>query len=315
MSNALVTNQKEQIRQLLDSEANIGIIVGENQNIDTMAAALGLYLSLLQNGKNVQIVSKKDPTVELSNLVGIDKVAKSFEGTTKIFTISVPYREGEIEKVSYNIESDRLNVNLFAENAGIMLDEKDIKYIRHGSSPSLIFTIGVLNETEIENFLDTKAAKIIHIGKDSSRLLAGDVFIADQSFSSLSEIVTQIIIELHLAYDFDSFQNLMDGITYATRNFTLQNTSPYAFEAAGFLMQSGARRKDRNERTRKEEGRQNFPNEEHFLKQKNEEEEKLSKPQNFTETQVNDKTPDFPPSQIPDDWFLPKVFKGSKKGN
>ena len=93
MGSALITNQKEQIKEIIDSSESIGIVVSENQDIDIVAAALGLYLVLKSNGKNVQVVSKKEPTVEVSNLVGIDKVSKSFAGSTKILTISVPYRE------------------------------------------------------------------------------------------------------------------------------------------------------------------------------------------------------------------------------
>ena len=242
---ALITNQREQIRELIDSAESIGIVISENQNIDTAAAALGLYLVLVSQGKNVQVISKKEPTVEISNLVGVDRIRKAFEGKTSLLTISVPYREGEIEKVSYNIEDTRLNVNLFAETTGITFSEKDIEYIRKGSTPSLIITLGVLDESELLGMVDLKNVKSIHIDRNPLNALEGDVLIIDPSFSSLSEIVTKLIIELNLGYDVDSFQNLLDGITWATRNFTSQTTSPHAFEAAGFLLQNGAKRKER----------------------------------------------------------------------
>src|SRR3989344_1194000 len=193
---SLIKKQAGLVRELLDSSSDIGIIVGENQNIDTMGAALGLYLILAQDGKNVQVVSKKEPTVEISNLFGIDRVAKSFEGATRILTISVPYREGEIEKVSYNIEENSLNVNLFAEENGISFSEKDVQYIKKGSSPSLIITIGVRNDAELNGFVDPKSVKTIHIDINPlNSLMGGDVVIIDPSFSSLSEIVAELIKE------------------------------------------------------------------------------------------------------------------------
>ncbi len=314
MSSALIVNQKEQLRELLDSTTNIGIIVGEKQNIDTIAAALGLYLILAKNGKNVQVVSKKDPIVEFSNLVGIDKITKSFEGATKILTISVPYREGEIEKVSYNIEDDRLNVNLFAEGAGIMLNERDIKYLRKGSTPALIITIGVTNEAEIESLLDKSLVKTISIDKNPTSSVTGDIAIVDHAFSSMSEIVAQMIIELSLGYDLDSFQNLMEGITYATRNFTLQDTSPYAFEAAGFLMQNGARRKGKSLPENRPDKAKIFPSEEYFFKTGNDKKEEDLEPE-IVEKPTVEELGNLTSGDVPDDWFLPKVFKGSKKGN
>ena len=209
MSSALITNQKAQILELIDSSQELGIVVSESQNIDTLASALGLYLILKSNGKNVQIVSKKEPTVEVSNLVGIDKISKNFSGSTKILTISVPYREGEIEKVSYNIEDTRLNVNLFAESSGITFNENDVQYIRKGSSPSTIITIGVTNEAELSALVDLKAVKTIHLDKNPLNSLFGDVSIIDPSFSYLSEIVTQLIMEAKIGYELDDFQNIM----------------------------------------------------------------------------------------------------------
>ena len=345
MASSLIQNQKEQVRSLLDGTSSVGIIIGQNQNIDTFAAALGLYVALQAEGKSVQIVSAKEPTVEVSSLVGIDHVSKSFDGVTKTLTISVPYREGEIEKVSYNIEGDRLNVNLFAENTGITFSEKDVEYIKKGSSPSLVITIGVSSEEETKNLVSLSDVKTIHIDKNPMNTLGGDVSIVDPSFSSLSEIVTALIMDLDLAGDVDAFQNLMDGIVAATRNFTLPQTSAFAFEAAGFLLQNGAKRKQRDNADRPRDNR--FPSEQHFLNQKpnfkpqnNSSSRNSFDPSVQTNVQTQPVQQNTPQSnareatvegrdmtedlsftegstgtEVPDDWFLPKVFKGSKKGN
>ncbi len=361
MANSTILSQKDRIRELLETASNIGIIVSKDHNFDTMAAALGLYLSLVNSGKNTQIVSLKAPLVEVSNLVGINKVSSSFDGNAKILTISVPYREGEIEKVSYNIEGDQLNVNLFAEENGITFSEKDIKYIKKGSSPSLIITIGISNEQEISSIVDLNAVKLIHIDRSGSNALVGDASVIDPTFSSISEIVSELIKELGLIEDIDVAQNLMDGIVYSTRNFTLPETSPFAFEAAGFLLQAGAKRQsraskqerfDRNQpqRQRVQDNRsQNFPNERHFLNEQprkpldsnqaniidaaaqpqpamvdNQVVKKPIEPISLDQVEQepiyseaddqNHKEPQVP-DEIPEDWFLPKVFKGTKKGN
>lgn len=341
MGSAIITNQKEKIRELIDSAESIGIVVGENHNVDLMAAALGLSLALSQNGKNVQVVSRKEPIVEFSNLVGIDRLLKSFAGSTKVLTISVPYREGEIEKVSYNIEEDKLNVNLFAESSGITFDESKIEYIKKGSSPAVLILIGVSNEKELNGLVDARSVKTIVIDKNPLNALPGDIQIVDPLFSSFSEIATGIIIEASLGYDIDAFQNLMDGISYATRNFTRQDTSPYAFEAAGFLLQNGARRETRSKARPNFDDR--FPKEEYLLGQRPPAKlgqpmaEKFQKsiPQPSISNQTTQPNPDFgssvqpqasapqetpttedsQPRDIPDEWFLPKVFKGSRKGN
>ncbi|HVZ12629.1 MAG TPA: hypothetical protein VG965_06390 [Patescibacteria group bacterium] len=410
--NPSVKNQAGLIRELLDSTNNVGIIIGEVQNIDTVGAALGLYLILKNEGKNPQIISKKSPTVEVSNLFGVDKISKSFSGNTKILTVSVPYRDGEIEKVSYNIEGDRLKVNLFAEENGISFGEDEIEYIRKGSEPAVLFTIGVQTDQELASYVDSAAVKAIVIDSNPMNTAMGEIVLVDPQASSVSEIVAEIVRELALLPDVDAFQNLMDGISFATRNFTLPTTSAYAFDAAGYLLKNGAKRKERNQmesdnvsdrasvdRNRRFDSRdarvsdrandrtRNFPNEDQLIAPRpprnpfpqqaqpmsqpqqqpknnqarfpqnpprnpfpavNNNQINAPKPQNnpirtpdlnqapapYKAPQAIPNTPkeasglDLPddlvdapftegslPEDIPDDWFLPKVFKGTKKGN
>lgn len=240
---------KEALSALLTENTNIGIVVTEHQTIDVLAAALSLHLIFQDSGRNSQIISRKDPTVEHSFLVGIDQLKKQFGGVTKSLTVSFPYHDGDIEKVSYNIEGDRLNVNLFAEEQGISFEEKDIKYIREGSAPQLIFTIGVSNPDELVGLVD-KNSKIVNIDNTIANTLFGDVVLVDASFSSLSEVIAKFAMTNPLQVEFDVAQNLLDGIASATQNFMSPKTSPVAFEMVGVLMQKGAIRKSMKEAQR-----------------------------------------------------------------
>lgn len=248
MKTSLISSEKDALLTSL-SAGTIGIVIGDRQNIDTVGAALALYLSLKSTGKEVQIVSKRDVTVEFANLFGAGKIEKSFSGRTKTLTISVPYNEGEIEKVSYNIETNRLNVNLFAEENGITFRESDIQYIRKGNAPEVVFAVGVTSPSELDGFVDTTAGgvKIINIDNSKQNTLFGDILLVDSLFSSVSEVAAEMIAELGLILDVDIAQNLLDGITQATRNFTNPQTSAYAFEAAGFLLMNGAQRRNQNQ--------------------------------------------------------------------
>jgi hypothetical protein len=57
--------------------------------------------------------------VEISHLVAIDQVKDKFEGDTRTVVISVPYKEGEVEKVSFTTEGDRMNFNIVGGPQGI----------------------------------------------------------------------------------------------------------------------------------------------------------------------------------------------------
>src|SRR5438309_113175 len=93
------------IKDLLSRHNQIGIIMSKNPTVDTAAAGLGLYLAISQMQKQVIAVSPTPPTVEISHLVGIDKIKSSLGMEGGDLTVSFPYKEGEIEKVSYTLEN------------------------------------------------------------------------------------------------------------------------------------------------------------------------------------------------------------------
>lgn len=325
------------IRSLLQNNT-IGILLGERMNLDTAGAALGLYLSLKESGKNPQIISVREPIVEIANLVGIDKVKKSFSGNSSRVVVSLPYIKGEIGKVSYKEENDRINFYLTAvEGRSITsYDTNDIHLIWDGSMPSVIFVFGMNNASQIANYMSSNnSVKIVNIDNVGDSF--GDISIVNNSFSSVSEVVAKIIKELRLPINIDIAQNLLDGILYGTRNFTKPNTSPYAFESTGILMQTGATRMDnrnsgrgmfgnqnksshQNRNNQNRQGRQNNqPNQNIQLNQNVKPEDiQRTAPQVSDNPSLEPNEPEAVPNQptenqdIPDDWLMPKVFKGSQ---
>lgn len=298
MKNSLFLHNKEILGSLIAENPDIGIIVGVG-DADKMGAALALYLSLKSDQKNVQVISKKEPTVELSHLVAIDKVKTHFEGGVKVLTVSIPYQEGEIEKVSYNIEGTRLNINLFAAGSSISFHERDVQYLRKGSIPLLLLCMGVSSLEEIMDIVSLdRSAKVVNIDKNPANSLYGDVVLVDPGFSSISEVIAKILLELSLPIDIDSAQNLMDGLLHATGNFSIPTTSAYAFEAASYLLRNGAARRS----TLQDGGRRRHaPQRDAFISTL---EEAVVK--EATQEVVGDER-----EGVPQDWFTPKVFKGS----
>lgn len=253
------------LRELLGRQGDLGIVIGSHQNLDTYAAGLSLYASLKAAGKKVQIISKKSPTVEVSNLVGIDKVRENFvSGNNSKLVISLPYIKGEVEKVLFTEfpnPQNPTNINFHltaAEGKSITpFSLSDVKLIWEGGAPGAIITIGVSYIDELAGIADDPQIKIVNIDNFSGNSRFGDVVLVDESFSSLSEVSAKIIKDLALPVDIDSAQNVLDGVLFATRNFTKPNTSPLAFEAASTAMYNGAQRSDEKADTRVQEQRQN----------------------------------------------------------
>lgn len=314
MDNQKIAQQISELNTLLANADSIGVVVTEYQTLDKMAGGLALFLSLQEAGKAVQIVSQKDPLVEISNLVGIDKVKHSFEGTTQKMVVSLPYREGEVEKVSYNIEGNKLNINLFAaKDKSISFQDSDVNFIRTGSAPSLLITIGIRKMEEMAGLIDPEhKPKIVQLDTVSLQSDFGDVVLADNSFSSISEIASMIIRELNMPIDVDIAQNLLDGVVGATNNFSSDKTSTAAFASAAYLMSHNARRraaKQEAQQARQSERKQNRPqsiqHEVHSEQPKEETNQSEVKTQEPASAETDSEG-------VPSDWFVPKVFKSSK---
>ncbi len=343
MDNQHISQSITTAKELLQEADSVGILVTEYQTLDKVGAGLALYLSLLESGKSVQIISKKDPIVEISNLVGIDKLSKSFDGVTKKLVVSLPYHEGEVEKVSYNIEGNRLNINLFAtQDKGISFAEKDVDFIKSGSNPSVIVTIGIRKQEEMSDFVPVDSnARIIRLDTVTPQQDFGEVTIAGTEFSSISEIVTMIIREMRLPINIDIAQNLMDGVVHATNNFSLPQTSSAAFASAAYLLANNARRKSTRSDSRQAESRQQEQKRpqqsqrntdsrsegraplrrdsgSHFQpvegdgpsQKQQESTSELKTEEIVQQPEVN--TQDQNEEEVPSDWFVPKVFKSSK---
>lgn len=235
----------QKIKDIVARSQKVVIAVGSNPDVDQMAGALSLYLSLKAQNKTVSVIAATEPIVELSSLVGIDKVKTSYEGTGGDLVVSFPYREGEIEKVSYTIDDGYLNIVVKAGERGLTFEEQDVLFKRGSDKSDLVITVGIDSMEDVSNLLPEEALKdamIINIDNSSSNRGFGDIVLVSDKFSSLSEQVADLMLNLDLELDRDIAQNLLSGIIQATENFQSPQTSFLAFEIAAILMKRGATR-------------------------------------------------------------------------
>ncbi len=233
----------QRIREALQRSKSIAVAVGKNPTIDEMGACLSLYLSLQTMGKNVAAISGSDPIVELSNLVGIDKVKTQYQGESADLVVSFPYREGDIEKVSYTIEGGFLNIVVKAGEQGLTFTEQDVRYSRGNGQLDLLFVVGTPRLSDIHSSFSPEMLKnvtLVNIDNKQENQGFGDIIIVSPRASSVSELVAQLLQDMKAPLDIDVAQNLMDGILYGTENFQSPRTSFSAFEMAGILMRQGA---------------------------------------------------------------------------
>ncbi len=233
----------QRLREIFDRESSFAIVAGGDYTIDEMGASLALYLTLSSLGKDVSVISTKQPIVEVSNLVGIDKVKSGYESKNGDLVVSFPYKGDEIGKVSYTLEAGFLNIIVKPKENALSFGEKDVLFRRNGEAPRVLIVIGVKRLSELSSIFNIEALKdttIVNIDKAGNNEGFGDVVMIGQSASSVSEQVTNVMLSLAYPIDPDVAQNLLSGIVYATSDFQSSMTSSLAFEMAGILLRSGA---------------------------------------------------------------------------
>jgi len=249
-------NMFQRLKDLVTQHQNIGVIVAPNPTLDEMAAGLGMYLVLKQMSKDASIACPTDATVAISSLVGIDKVQKSFgngqggQGSNGDLVVTFPYREGEIEKVSYTVDNGKLNIVVKAGAQGLSFNQSAVQYQQSslgtpsGSMPSLLFLIGVADPASVTSIIpqNTNGITVVNIDNKPQNTGYGDVVHVSPKFSSVSEEIADFVtlLEPQIELDVDTSQNLLSGILSATNNFQNGQGSYLSFEMAGILMKKGA---------------------------------------------------------------------------
>jgi hypothetical protein len=315
------------IKEVLAKYTNIAIAVPVDPSVDEMGAALALHLSLKDMGKAMSVATPNTPLVEVSSLVGIDDVRTTLGEESGDLIVSFPYREGEIEKVSYTRDEDYLNIVVKAGEKGLNFSENDVKFSRGSKAPELLFIIGAARISDLGKLFDPVVLKdtvVVNIDNKPDNQGYGDIVMVSNRFSSISEAVANLIFTIGGKMDLDIAENLMLGIATATNNFQDPRTSSLAFEMAGVLMRNGALRPTPAQ-PKKEPvmdfsqkpfvQKQQFQPRKPINQQQRPPKQMERRPQNpFKKTPIQSveaKEGTASSETPPDDWLAPKIYKGS----
>lgn len=289
------------VQQALATAQTVLVVAPQKPNLDKIAAALALFLSLKKAGKSVVVACPDEMTVEFSPLVGVDKVTSQLGG--KNLTISFDYVEDSIEKVSYNIENNKFNL-LIQPKAGFPPLSADKVSYSYSGGADLIFIIGAQKLEDLGN-LYAQESKLyeqkstVNIDVDAKNTQFGGINLTDPTVSSCSEITTGLIATLKLPVDQDIASNLLLGIEEMTKRFSSPETTAATLEAAAFCLRSGGRRAG-------------VPPQAKPVK-----EIPLKPPLSPMPSEISAKKPPEKPKEEKEkpspDWLEPKIFKGGTR--
>lgn len=233
-----------ELEENLNSARNVLIVTHKNPSIDSLAASLSLYLALVHNRKNVTIACPDKTTVEFGNLFGVDKITDVLGN--KNFIISLDYKEGSIEKVSYNIEGEKFNLVIQPKDGSEPFSEDKVHFNYAGVNADLIFVINCEKLEDLETFYTQEQemyskVPVINIDISQNNEQYGKINIVNSNASSVTELVANMLKTVKLSFDEDCATNILTGITSATDTFTKGNITSDTFEIAALCLQMGGK--------------------------------------------------------------------------
>lgn len=132
--------------QTINEAKNIYLIPSKSH--EAIAAALALFYTLKETGKNVNLALDSLPESLKFLSPSLD-----FVSYPKNFVISVPNKIAEISQVYYEKNDEALKIFLTVEKGTVKKD--DISFYYQEQKPDLIITIGVKDYTEELKNLDS----------------------------------------------------------------------------------------------------------------------------------------------------------------
>lgn len=309
------------------SQKNSGVILlGQNPQTDSIAAALVLYQALTKLGKNVSIASS---TPVQSTLAGVDKIQSTLQTAGNNLVISLPYQDGSIDKVDYNIQGNRFNLIITPKEGFPKLNEKEVQYSYIGGTFDFIFTVDTpslknLGNIYADNQRQFEGKTIINIDRRLTNSYFGTVNVVNKTASSTSEIVINVLKALQVEIDRDIATTLYAGISAATNNFTSYSVNAQTFETAAALLKLGAvkRQPASGIRTPQQPFGTNpnlqAPYNNYINAPDHERQPIAQKPQEVVAQPQQEpkpieeveKAPQQGKQDAPEDWLKPKIFKG-----
>lgn len=246
----LTLDQVQQLSELLPNVKTLIIGLSASATYDQVAAATALYLSWVDQQKEVQLVMPTMPGEQFSQLSGVEAIKD--ELGNKDLQVSFAYTQEKVDKVSYHIdeEQERFYLIIKPKSGQKPLDTKTVQMEYVGAEADLIVLVGVHDLDQLEH-LYTEYTQLYQdttvVSLNTFESSVGQIKLDASGLSSVSEAVAQLVQSLDLPLSAETATNLLAGIEASTDNLRSVAATADTFETVARLLRSGARRLKRAE--------------------------------------------------------------------
>ena len=207
--------QKEkQFTDLVEEAKSVAIVADESAGVDALASSLALRNLLRRLGKKVVNVFAGPIPEEIRPLPDADKFQRDLG--PKNLVVSINYKDDPIEKISYSVEDD--NLNLVIHPTGRGFDVKKIRYFYEESGIDLIIvlaapSLGSLGPVYEGARKEFEATPIVNINISNENTNFGQLNIVDNSVESFSQLLFEKLAEWKLKPTKEVARCLLAGLT------------------------------------------------------------------------------------------------------
>ncbi len=233
------------IQKIITEAKNICLIPLENEP-ESLSAALALFYTLKDSGKNVNLMVDRFPD-KLQFLLP----PPDFISQPKSFVIAIPRSIANVSQIYYEKTDENLKIHLTVDNGQIK--KENLSFYFQEAKPDLIITSGIQNfQKYLQTNLDSAGflldAPILNVDNNLANEKFGQINLVEQK--SLSEMTMEIIRLIPQKTDIfnaqpatlnkNSAQCLLTGLIIYYEDFRSRATSHETFSMAADLINLGA---------------------------------------------------------------------------
>ncbi len=246
----------QELQRILPTVSNIVIVLPQSPSVDHLAAGLALLLSFQQVQRQAVIVSEGPILVGHTNLFGVGAIQSKLpqaSGGDYVLTLTGVADPSDpehpipsVEKMDYKTEGSDLKL-IFKVVAGQRFEPQAVVPSFTGGALEVVFVIGSqtlegLGAIYTQNQGSFNGAHIVNIDNQANNSGFGATNILDNTSSSLSEMIAQLIPALALPLEGDTATNVLSGISFVTNNFQSGNLSADTFLVVAEMLRAGGQR-------------------------------------------------------------------------
>ncbi|MCR4326237.1 MAG: hypothetical protein NUV52_01115, partial [Candidatus Roizmanbacteria bacterium] len=193
----------QELIELIKQANSVLLVLGKGAKRDSFAAALGLYLALVQEGKMARVCTEASQKIA-EGLTGSDKISSTLDLGGNVLKISFACKEDAVNQVSYNTTEDRFNILVEPRQGGKPIDAKQVQFSYTGGAVDAIIAIDApsleqLGSLYLENPDIFAREKIVNIDRRFDNKQYGAFNVVEKGASSTSELIMQLLSVLRVS--------------------------------------------------------------------------------------------------------------------